>query len=123
MGEHNLQSEKDCIVTVGVEHCSEPPVDLPVLQYIQHPNYNMKTLKNDIALVKVETSIEFTGKSICENFFLISGSNIISTIFVDYVQPICLPFEISMENRDFTGQKFTISGWGKTESSKYKALS
>lgn len=66
VGEHNLISEKDCAVTLGVEHCSEKPVDLPVVQYVQHPNYEMKTLKNDIALVKVKTTIKFSGKLICK---------------------------------------------------------
>ncbi|XP_018569145.2 melanization protease 1-like [Anoplophora glabripennis] len=94
VGEHNLQTEKDCATIVGVEHCSEKPMDLPVMQNIQHPDYDHGTLKNDIALVKVRTSITFT----------------------DYVQPVCLPFGRNLENTDLAGQKFTISGWGKTES-------
>ncbi|CAG9764106.1 unnamed protein product [Ceutorhynchus assimilis] len=96
MGEHNLRTEKDCYTLKEVTICADPHLDKKVLSHAIHPSYNSRTLKNDIALVKTRESIKFT----------------------EYIQPICLPFERSLEKRTLVGQKFTISGWGKTDARK-----
>ncbi|XP_072389748.1 venom protease-like [Diabrotica undecimpunctata] len=95
-GEHDLNTELDCKRVHSTYICSDEPVDVPVLTYFIHGQYDTLTLKNDIALVKLAKSVTFT----------------------DYIQPICLPFERNLEHRDLTGQKLTISGWGKTDSRK-----
>lgn len=69
----------------------------PVLQVladtvIVHPNYNSKTLENDIALIKMKHPIPYR----------------------DDVQPICLP----AINEDFTGLVGYATGWGLTDFDK-----
>nr|XP_023024181.1 melanization protease 1-like [Leptinotarsa decemlineata] len=94
LGEHDLRSSTDCQVYHGKRVCSDNPVDIPVLSTLRHPNYHTRTLKNDIALVRLKTIITFT----------------------DFIQPICLPFERKLDKKVFTGQKFIVCGWGKTDS-------
>lgn len=92
LGENDLKTSRDCYMLQGQKVCVDPHVDMKVEKFFQHPKYNKKTLKNDIGLVKVKGTIKFT----------------------DYIQPICLPFERKLETSDLVGQKFLISGWGKT---------
>ncbi|KAJ8925742.1 hypothetical protein NQ315_009590 [Exocentrus adspersus] len=74
LGEHNLQSEIDCAVSLGVIYCSDKPVDVPVEEYLQHSEFDFK-----------------------------------------YIQPICLPFERTMEDLSNQASKtFIIAGWGKS---------
>ncbi|KAG5896176.1 hypothetical protein JTB14_016951 [Gonioctena quinquepunctata] len=96
LGEHDLRSKKDCRKVHGGQICADNPIDVPVLNTFRHQNYNSRTLKDDIALIRLKRAVTFT----------------------DFIQPICLPFERSLESKVLTGQKFTISGWGKTDSRK-----
>ncbi|KAJ8960295.1 hypothetical protein NQ318_004021 [Aromia moschata] len=96
LGEHDLQSDKDCETIDKYTICADDPVDIPVENYTMHPDYDPVKLRNDIALVRVKEKIRFTS----------------------YIQPICLPFERHLRDRDMTNQVFTISGWGKTQSRK-----
>jgi len=95
-GEHDLKTEKDCYATKQVTICAAPHYDNDVETYKIHTGYNKQTLKDDIALVKIKYPVPFT----------------------DYIQPICLPFERNLESRSLVGQRFTISGWGKTDAKK-----
>jgi len=54
-----------------------------------HPNYNKKTLDNDIAVLELSEELTFTDK----------------------IKPACLP---SSATKDFSGTASTISGWGGT---------
>merc|ERR1712037_527881 len=54
-----------------------------------HPNYNKKTMDNDIAVLELSEELTFTDK----------------------IKPACLP---SSATKDFSGTASTISGWGGT---------
>jgi len=54
-----------------------------------HPNYNKKTMDNDIAVLELAEELTFT----------------------DNIKPACLP---SSATKDFSGTASTISGWGGT---------
>ena len=54
-----------------------------------HPNYNKKTMDNDIAVLELAEELTFTDK----------------------IKPACLP---SSATKDFSGTASTISGWGGT---------
>lgn len=107
-----MKTEKDCFTLKGATICAAPHADYDVDIYTMHPDYNMQTLKNDIALIKTKRTVSFTGWYIYEYF------KIQIMIILDYIQPICLPFERSLEKRSLVGQRLTISGWGKTDASK-----
>ncbi|CAG9837619.1 unnamed protein product [Diabrotica balteata] len=61
-GELNLNTELDCKRVHSTYICSDEPVDVPVLTYFIHGQYDTLTLKNDIALVKLAKSVTFTGR-------------------------------------------------------------
>lgn len=73
------------------------PRKQPVLQVladtvIVHPNYESKTLENDLALIKLKKPVPFR----------------------EDIQPICLPHV----NEDFTGLEAFATGWGLTNFDK-----
>jgi len=101
LGEWDLESDVDCYQ----DDCADPPIDVPVEQKIRHEGYDPKdgNTANDIALLRLAQPVK-------------------STYFV---KPICLPTEpkLSARNKDYTGQSFDVTGWGKTEwgiKSRYK---
>ncbi|KAG8188740.1 hypothetical protein JTE90_023085 [Oedothorax gibbosus] len=58
-----------------------------VKRMVVHRHYNAQTFENDLALLEMETPVEFS----------------------PYVVPICLPFR----KEDFTGKMAFVTGWGK----------
>merc|ERR1712133_130592 len=54
-----------------------------------HPDYNSRTIDNDIAVLELAEDLTFTKK----------------------IKPACLP---SSETKDYSGSASTISGWGGT---------
>ncbi|GFY25711.1 serine protease filzig [Trichonephila clavipes] len=58
-----------------------------VKRMVVHRHYNAQTFENDLALLEMESSVEF----------------------LPYVVPICLPHR----NEDFTGKMAFVTGWGK----------
>ncbi|KAK2721773.1 hypothetical protein QYM36_003924, partial [Artemia franciscana] len=70
-----------------------PFQQIEIEKKIIHPNYIRKKLsKNDIAILKLVRPAQFN----------------------DYVQPICIPWQENVRNKDLLGQKATIAGWGTT---------
>lgn len=59
----------------------------------RHGHYNARTLKNDIALLKLEKSVEFN----------------------EFIQTICFP----EEEKDYVGEKATLAGWGNIKGGEY----
>lgn len=64
-----------------------------VIQLIVHPNYNPSTNDNDIALLQLSSSVDFT----------------------DYIQPVCLAATGSVFNE---GNPSWVTGWGDLYGSK-----
>ena len=67
LGEHTFNSSKDC--EVGIEPnqtiCSDPAVNVKVHSVIYHPDFkeNQSHYMNDIALIRLNHTFNFTGKS------------------------------------------------------------
>lgn len=77
-------------------------VILDVVQGFKHPNYNSKTMDNDIALLRLQTPAPMT----------------------EHIIPICLPGrEMAERVLHLNGTKTVVSGWGKEEmnSTKYSS--
>jgi len=62
---------------------------ISVKKATMHPDYNKKTMDNDIAVLELSEELTFTDK----------------------IKPACLP---SSASKDFSGTASTISGWGGT---------
>lgn len=61
LGELDQSTDIDCIKIGDTEICGDPHVDIPVENVTPHPNYSKENLQNDIALIKLQRNIRFTG--------------------------------------------------------------
>ena len=66
LGEHSFASEIDCGIDVktGTKICADPPVDISVQKILIHPRYHKTAMqmKNDISLLRLAKSVNFTSK-------------------------------------------------------------
>lgn len=90
LGEWNLLSDPDCDEN---EYCNEPSLDIGIEKLINHENYNKVTIMNDIALIKLNESVNYT----------------------ETISPVCLPLSDLTKNKDTDDMHFTAIGWGNTE--------
>lgn len=93
LGEWDLQTDPDCDVNRNV--CAPPVVEQTISQVLVHSDFipHSKEQFNDIALLKMRSSVEFT----------------------DFVKPICLPESSAEQN--FDDSPLVVAGFGKTETS------
>lgn len=91
IGEWNRATDPDCQEIDGVNICSDRTYDIKISKVFSHESYNSRSLgkPNDIAILKLQTSIRFT----------------------DFVKPICL-FGFPYQDDGLTA---TVIGFGKTE--------
>ncbi|XP_045470318.1 phenoloxidase-activating factor 3-like [Harmonia axyridis] len=94
LGEYNLTSQRDCVNFGNRRVCADQHTDVYVERVAVHPEYSRQTLKNDIALIRLRHSVRES----------------------DYIRAICLPFDKHWSYSELTGQNFTVSGWGKSDS-------
>lgn len=94
VGDHDINKERDCDYDEnGLEiQCAERYQDFAVESFYFHPDYTRTKLQNDIAIIKLNDSIDFRPLS---------------------VKPICLPFGSAAT---INQKKMIVTGWGATES-------
>ncbi|GAB1869856.1 CLIP domain-containing serine protease [Camponotus japonicus] len=94
VGDHDISKERDCDYDEsGLEvACAERYQDFAVESLYFHPDYTRTKLQNDIAIIKLNGSIDFRPLS---------------------VKPICLPFGSAAR---LDQKKMVVTGWGATES-------
>lgn len=88
LGEFNVITDVDCLnhTTFG-EECSDPVQEYSVEEVILHPGYNLRAGKNDIALLRLSTNVQYS----------------------EYVRPICMPS--SKQSGLNEEVQLTASGW------------
>lgn len=76
LGEWNTETDVDCDNVRGYRDCNERPVDLEIEETIVHPDYKVNSANrhNDIALLRLNRDVGFTGKYI--------GAHCISVIMI-----------------------------------------
>lgn len=84
LGEHDIRTDIDCNKN-GDECTTHVDVDIEVI-YV-HKDFNLRLMKNDIALVRLSREVEFT----------------------DHIQPICLPSSLA----SYDHKKLYVAGWGE----------
>lgn len=72
---------------------SRRSVSRNVRRVIVHRNYDPATFENDLALLELESPIQFDA----------------------HIVPICMPDD----NTDYTNRMATVTGWGRLKYSKY----
>lgn len=89
LGEWDLNTNQDC----EEDNCSDPVLDVPVVERIPHENYNpaSRAQENDIALLRLGRSVQFT----------------------EWIKPICLPLSSNLTGTNYDGQPLIVAGWGK----------
>lgn len=94
MAGKSFSSESSSLNEIDTDNWSRKHPVLQVLAdtVIVHPNYDSKTLENDLALIKLKRPVPFR----------------------EDIQPICLP----SYNEDFTGLDGYATGWGLTDFDK-----
>lgn len=88
LGEWDILSEEDCVDGT----CADKPIDIDVGDSAIHADYDSKNIHNDIALIKLSRSVNYT----------------------DFISPVCLPLSVS-DNEPDSSRNFTVVGWGATE--------
>ncbi|KAK5643986.1 hypothetical protein RI129_007831 [Pyrocoelia pectoralis] len=90
LGDFNVTSDKDCIKHRDFgEECSDPAEVFEIEETIPHPEFNGSYDNgNDIGLVRLSRDVQYS----------------------EYVRPICLPNQESVELRD--DEELAVSGWG-----------
>lgn len=96
LGEWDTSTDVDCDDSFTNENvCNDPPVDIPIEQKIPHQEYNPQGANqhNDIALLRLAREVTYT----------------------QYIRPICLPVDASIQNNDFVKQTLSVAGWGECQ--------
>jgi hypothetical protein len=89
LGEWNTATEEDCDDSfIDEEVCSDKPLDIMVETAIRHPEYNARSKKNDIALLRLEENVNYTM----------------------FIKPICLPTEFVTQNANLNGVSLLVAG-------------
>ncbi|XP_031631821.1 serine protease easter-like isoform X2 [Contarinia nasturtii] len=102
LGEFDLRTDPDSVDAFdeNVEQTKADPVqNIRVVEHIIHEDYNLYTLQNDIALLRLEHPARTT----------------------DFIRPVCLPSNAN--NHSFhDGEIMEICGWGRTEDRAYSPI-
>ncbi|KAH8311737.1 hypothetical protein KR044_007760 [Drosophila immigrans] len=100
LGEHNLDTEQDCLFHDGIKIACPPPYEEYGIEEIRiHPKYMKGSISHDIALIKLDKNVEFKS----------------------HIGPICLPINYTLKEFD-PDQIFNIAGWGKTEDDRPSSI-
>lgn len=91
LGEYDTTTDIDCITLDDEQICADPPIDVPVEEKTTHPEYNEKSMLNDIALLRLDRDILYT----------------------DFIQPVCLP-QNSLFKSSSAGDVDFVTGFGRT---------
>lgn len=93
VGDHDISKERDCDLDEnGLEVlCGERYQDFGIESYHFHPGYTRRKLQNDIALIRLNGTIDFRPLN---------------------SKPICLPYGTAMR---INSKKVVVTGWGATE--------
>lgn len=111
VGDFDASTDPDC----NSLFCSHKARHYGISHIIKYPSFESKSYKNNIALLRLSTSIEFTGSLIIVTFifsynFLFISNFYFPLIFLVTAQPICLPPAQLIVNEGKIG---TLVGWGK----------
>uniref|UniRef100_A0A1B0ADI6 Peptidase S1 domain-containing protein n=1 Tax=Glossina pallidipes TaxID=7398 RepID=A0A1B0ADI6_GLOPL len=93
LGEWDTDTNPDCQVDIrGNKDCAPPYVDISVDRVFPHDSFNMSVngIRFDVALLRLSSSVTYT----------------------DFIRPICLPLNDSLQSLDFVGYSLIIAGWG-----------
>lgn len=74
-------------------------IDVPIAESIIHENYVPHERHNDIALIRLAQSVQFS----------------------NWIKPICLPFAQHLRNKSYDDSLLTTAGFGNDKNGKFAA--
>ncbi|CAH1275574.1 unnamed protein product [Diabrotica balteata] len=92
IGEYDLRTYLDC----DDFGCAPPYQDIDILWYKGHPDWNIRTLQNDVALIKLKNE----------------------AILNAYVQPLCLPGRNNFFKSYSLNGDVQLAGWGHSDAAR-----
>lgn len=95
LGEQQLQTRFDCDLNPHDEDCRNVIQNVEVEKYLVHEEYDAKRHLNDVALIKLASTVDLRRKN---------------------VRTICLPTTEALIN--LNPQEMIVTGWKKSESDK-----
>ncbi|CAH0551215.1 unnamed protein product [Brassicogethes aeneus] len=96
VGDHDIDSPKDCETTKGITVCAPPYQDFRIEKAVPHEQYNPNAnFNNDIGLIRVDGTMNLNKENI---------------------KPVCLPVGPGRLYQ-FGNNKGVVTGWGATETS------
>ena len=66
LGEHNIATNPDCQRSRKISYCAPPVEDVGIANILPHPDFNGRTLSNDVAIITLDRAVEF--QSTCHLF-------------------------------------------------------
>ena len=98
LGDWKISSDPDCTSVRGRKNCFAKRISRKVSKVIKHENYEISTIKNDIALLRLDRAVPLYD----ENPKISAAS------------PICLPWKKDNLARDLIEGDFgLVTGWGR----------
>lgn len=94
LGEYDVRTDPDCERVEGELQCASNIKNVTIDSVIPHPGYSPQNLFDDIALVRLSESADFT---------------------LDNLKPICLPTTPELQRETLVGAQGVVAGWGATE--------
>ncbi|KAB7505504.1 Coagulation factor XI [Armadillidium nasatum] len=94
LGDYNLDTEKDCLLTLLGLRCSKPHIAVGIEETVLHPDYNIRgKYSDDIALIRLNATLNFEDRSTT-------------------IGPVCLPPK-DFNFKAFAGNRTPVAaGWG-----------
>ncbi|XP_017046484.1 spaetzle-processing enzyme-like [Drosophila ficusphila] len=92
LGEHNISTAIDCVNN----ECAPPHLDIAIKEKIIHEGYDSQSLRNDIALLRLEYPIYYSNA----------------------IKPICVIPSYDFNNHFFINESMTVAGWGVTQTGR-----
>ncbi|ALC46035.1 grass, partial [Drosophila busckii] len=93
LGEHRISTERDCRQQGRKQKCAPPVVDLAIEKYLMHERYDGRRIMNDIALLRLNDTVNFE----------------------KHIKPICLPISSELKQQSESLPNYFVTGWGTTE--------
>ncbi len=121
LGELDERSNPDCEPTFAehVTTCADRVLDIPVIESIVHEKFDVPYRQNDIALLRLNTSIKPTGIFYSSYCFVLHIRPPLSSdvsIRLDWIRPICLPFDWRPLPHSPISADPVLVGWGRDDS-------
>lgn len=113
LGEHRISTDKDCRQQGRKQKCAPPVKDVGIEKMLLHEKYDSRRITNDIALLRLNSSVTFESKLKEGHGVLVFSLNF--SFPPEHIKPICLPITDELKREAESHSDYFVTGWGTTE--------